>query len=211
MHEEEKVIWKIYPEFDFIEVNQFGEIRTKDRIVRGKDGNKYHIKGRVLTQQLNNRGYMYVQFRANGKYVKRLVHRIVAICFIPNPNGWPEVNHIDNDPTNNAVSNLEWCSDQYNQDYKKNFGTSPAQIQAIPVIAVNLETSEIFWFESQSEAARQLGADVRIVNSVVKGKSHKTHGFWFCNADKKAVEKTREKFGDEIAKKVKRLMNEHNN
>ena len=134
----EEEIWKNYPEFPFIEANQFGEVRTKDRIVKSKDGRNYHIKGRVLKQRDNGYGYMCVKFKINGKNITRYVHRIVATCFIPNPDNLPEVNHKDNDRTNNSVSNLEWCSRQYNNNYKKNFGTTSAELFGRSVFAVEL-------------------------------------------------------------------------
>ena len=46
------------------------------------------------------------------------------------------------------------------------------------------------------------------ITSVVRGKQYRTHGWWFCNADSTAIEKTRSKFGDKIAEKVKKLMQE---
>jgi hypothetical protein len=162
-----------------------------------------------LKQHLQKNGYMYVRFRLNGKKVKLYVHRIVATCFIHDPNNYPQVNHKDNDPTNNVVSNLEWCTNQYNQDYKNNFGTSPAQIFGRPVIAINLETSEIFWFKTQTEAAHQLVANLGHINEVIKGKLNKTGGYWFAYADNTAVEKTRAKFGGEMANKVRELMSVH--
>lgn len=77
------------------------------------------------------------------------------------------------------------------------------------VMAINPETSEVSWFESQSEAGRQLGINVRRVNKVIKGKQQQTGNRWFCNADSTAVEKTRAKFGDKIAEKVEQLLREH--
>lgn len=59
---EDKAVWKTYPEFPFIEANQFGEVRTKDRYVRGRGGSKRLIKGRVLKQRDNGHGYMIVEF-----------------------------------------------------------------------------------------------------------------------------------------------------
>lgn len=82
---EEKIIWKQYSKIPFIEANQFGEIRIKDRVVTGKDGKTYHSKGHILKQHQNQDGYMFVSFRANGKFVCLKVHRIVATCFLPNP------------------------------------------------------------------------------------------------------------------------------
>ena len=77
------------------------------------------------------------------------------------------------------------------------------------MFAVNLKTGKVLYFESQSEAARQLGARQGHINEVVKGKRDKTGGYWFTNADSTAVEKTRAKFGDKIAEKVEKLIREH--
>lgn len=272
-------IWETYPEFNFIEVSNLGRIRSKDRYVPSKNGSKRLAKGHIL-KQYQDSGYMRVKFKVNGETKSTLVHRMVATCFIPNPDNLPEVNHIDNDRTNNVVSNLEWCTRQYNQDYKSNFGTSPAQLFGRPVFAVNLktgkvlrfetqseaarqlgiptsninmvikgkmntagwywftedeseitdekiqeirdkmhfisgviainpETSEVFWFESQREAGRQLGFDHRNINNVLKGKQNTAHGYCFYYADENTVEKTRTKFGDKIAEKVEELMSDN--
>ena len=51
----------------------------------------------------------------DGKHYK--VHRLVADAFIPNPNNYSQVNHKDENPLNNCVDNLEWCTNQYNAKY----------------------------------------------------------------------------------------------
>lgn len=78
-----------------------------------------------------------------------------------------------------------------------------------PLFAVDIKTSEVFRFESQHEAERQLGIYVGNINKVVKGERHTACGYWFTYADENAVEKTRAKFGDEIVCKVKELMSKH--
>ena len=115
--ENQKVIWRSYPEYPFIEVNQLGEIRTIDRTVTRKNGRKCSVKGRVLKQSDNGHGYMRVVFSVNKKTVTLYVHRAVATCFLPNPDNLPQINHIDCNPKNNSVSNLEWCTPQYNIAY----------------------------------------------------------------------------------------------
>ena len=105
--EKEQEIWKIYPKYHWVEVSNLGNVRTKDHWVTYKNGIKRLYKGHILKQKLSKNGYMYVYFRSNGKCFGLRVHRMVAITFIPNPHGYPVVNHIDNDRTNNAASNLE--------------------------------------------------------------------------------------------------------
>ena len=199
----QKEVWKIHPEFPFIEASNLGRVRTRDRTVTRSDGRKQFVKGRVLKQRLYKNGYVYVEFRVNGKFVHQLVHRIVATCFIPNPDNLPEVNHIDCDRTNNMMDNLEWCTSEYNNTYREKYGTALNR----PVIAINPETCEVLWFKSRREAVRQLDVDRSHVNSVIKGCYNQTSGYWFCNADSTAVEKVRAKFADEVAEKVEKLIN----
>ena len=61
----------------------------------------------------------------NGKTYK--VHRLVAICYIENPNNLPQVNHIDGNKTNNHVSNLEWCTASYNTQHAYDNGLAKSK------------------------------------------------------------------------------------
>lgn len=58
--------------------------------------------------------YRFVSIWQEGQCRQISVHRLVAEAFIPNPGNLPEVNHIDGNPFNNHVSNLEWCTHQHN-------------------------------------------------------------------------------------------------
>lgn len=205
-------IWKVYPDYPFIEASNLGRIKTKDRYIRVKGRGKRLIKGRILRQRDNGYGYMKVGFNIDGKRVDLYVHQIVATCFLPNPNGYLEVNHLDCNPKNNAVSNLEWCSHQENIAYRDKLGRiAKHNAPKKPVVAVDQETFEVFWFESQHESSRQLYVSQGHISDVLKGRQNKTHDCWFCYADETAVENTRSKFGDEVAKKVEKLMNENCN
>ena len=74
----------------------------------------------------NHKGYLKVGLMKDGVYRKYRVHRLVAEAFIPNPNGCPEVNHIDGNKANNSFSNLEWVTSIQNQEHeikmKQRFG-----------------------------------------------------------------------------------------
>lgn len=200
-------IWKPYPEFPFIEGSSWGRVRTLDRVVSTKKGMRV-VKGRILKQRRNRDGYLYMHFKVNGKTVNLSVHRLVAQTFIPNPDNLPELNHKDNNPLNNKPNNLEWCTHAYNIAYKEKYGTSAATALGCPVYAVNLKTWEAQWFKTQAEAGRELGVTNQHINNIIKGRQNHAHGYWFTNADNNAVEVTKQKFGSEVADKVKDLMNE---
>lgn len=205
----QKVTWQSYPDYPFIQANQFGEIRTVDRTVIDKNGKKRHYKGHILKQSDNGHSYLRVKTHVKGKMITLYVHRVVASCFLPNPDNLPEVNHKNNNPKDNSVSNLEWCTRQYNNAYKEKYGVSAKEATKVlrkPLFAVNLKTSEVLHFESQRGAARQLGVDQASLWRVLKGHRKQTGGFWFCYADSEAVEKARAKFGNKVASKVERLL-----
>lgn len=116
-------LWKPIPCYEgFYEVSNLGRIRSLDREEYIPDKlHHYHKrsrKGRILIPSFDGKGnYLHVHLRKNGIAKSKNVHRIVAETWIDNPNGFREVNHIDEDKTNNAVSNLEWCDHVYNNNY----------------------------------------------------------------------------------------------
>ena len=93
------------------EVSNLGRVRSVDRYY-------YRLhKGKVLSLSKNANGYLKVVLSCNGKCKTIKVHRIVAEAFLPNPDNLPQVNHKDEDKTNNSVDNLEWCNAKYNLSY----------------------------------------------------------------------------------------------
>lgn len=62
-------------------------------------------------------GYVSIVLCKNGKTTNHRIHRLVAQHFIPNPENLPEVNHKDENKSNNCVNNLEWCNSSYNKNY----------------------------------------------------------------------------------------------
>lgn len=201
--EMENEVWKPLPEVSFVEISSLGDVRTLDRVVSNGKG-MYVIKGRILKQRRNRDGYLYVHFKVNGKQVIRSVHRLVAQAFIPNPDNLPEVNHKDNNPLNNNVSNLDWCTPEYNIAYREKYGKA----QSFPVYAVNLKTWETQRFESQHEASRELGIEPSHINDVLKSRRKTAGGYWFVNDDDNAIKAAKSKFGDTVAAKVERLIGE---
>ena len=65
----------------------------------------------------NNMGYLYVDLYKHNKRRREYIHRLVANAFIPNPQNKPYINHIDGNPHNNSIENLEWCTPLENVEH----------------------------------------------------------------------------------------------
>ena len=87
-------------------VSNFGRILSLNYNKTGKP--------ELMTPRKRKDGYFQVNLRKNGEYKTCSLHRLVAQTFLPNPNNLPQVNHIDQDKTNNRVENLEWKSPKDN-------------------------------------------------------------------------------------------------
>ena len=100
------------------EVSCNGEVRSMDRYVKGKKGIAVRRAGKMLKPRPIGDGYPAVYLPdEKGKQVWKYVHRLVATAFLPNPDNLPEVNHKDEDITNNNVKNLEWCDRKHNANW----------------------------------------------------------------------------------------------
>lgn len=80
-------------------------------------GDVYNIKRNHMMKPNDRDGYKIVRLSKNGARYETGAHRLVAQAFIPNPNNYPVVNHKDENPSNNNVDNLEWCTVGYNNTY----------------------------------------------------------------------------------------------
>ena len=94
-------IWKNAPDFPGYQVSNAGRVCSKGRILRVD----------------NVKGYDRVRLYRDKHVVRMLVHRLVALAFIPNPDGLPQINHKNEIKTDNRAENLEWCTAQYNNAY----------------------------------------------------------------------------------------------
>jgi hypothetical protein len=74
------------------------------------------IQGKILKPGVD-KGYLKVNLLKEGKQKQYTVHRLVATAFLPNENNYPYINHKDENPSNNKVDNLEWCTPKYNANY----------------------------------------------------------------------------------------------
>lgn len=106
-------IWKDIEGFEGrYQISNLGNVMSLNYMSRGYAA--------LLTPKINVKGYMWVALWQHKKCKPMLVHRLVASAFIENPNNYPIVNHKDENPLNNNVSNLEWCTHKYNVQYSLN-------------------------------------------------------------------------------------------
>ena len=91
------------------QISNLGRIKSLKR--------KYTTENRILKYHKNNSGYYYVDLCKNSETKRFLIHRLVAIHFITNPNNLSQVNHKNENKEDNCVENLEWCTHEYNQKY----------------------------------------------------------------------------------------------
>lgn len=149
-------IWKDVEGYEGLyQVNQFGEVKSLPKQI----GLGYMTKEKILKQRLQNSGYLTVSLSKDGKRLNKTVHRLVAKAFIPNPEGLPEIDHIDGDKTNNVVENLQWISHVEN-NRKKTTGIG------IPKRVENVETGEIF--ETMTAAANEYDVSKAAISHAAK-------------------------------------------
>lgn len=116
--EQLKEIWKDIKGYEgCYQVSNLGGVRSLDRYINGNKNSKWIRKGVVLKPHKNRNGYLIVRLQLDGHNLGKTVGRLVAETFTPNPNNYPEVNHKDENKSNNHVDNLEWCSYSYNTNY----------------------------------------------------------------------------------------------
>ena len=116
-----------------------------------------------------NKSFRYDRISVNGKW--GLVHRIVATAFIPNPNGFETVNHIDGNKQNNCVDNLEWCTSKENS--LKRWG----HFQLVYVEQRSTTGELIATYDSQVEAAHVTGIHREAINMCCAGRRKTAGGF----------------------------------
>ena len=171
------------------QISSYGRVRSLPR--KGTDG-------RTIRDSLGNSGYLQTHLCKNGKSKTIMVHRLVARHFVENPDNLPEVNHIDEDKTNNHASNLEWCTRIQNvkhgtgvermamaHDYKRSAIKSAAnhnykevaRKEAKPLLQFDKDGNLVKRWESLRAAGRALGVSCGNISAACNGKQETSYGF----------------------------------
>ena len=160
-------IWKQYKDTNY-EVSNLGNVRN----IKTK---------RMLKAGEMKNGYLHVVLSDNGKHKTITVHRLVAETFIPNPDNLPEVNHKDEDKTNNFCGtslnnytdgNLEWCTQIYNAQYSKNK----------TILQLKKDGSLVRVWPSAMNVQNTLSYNQGHISACCLGKRHSANGYKWCYA-----------------------------
>ena len=156
-------------------VSNTGKVKSLNYNRTGKEG--------IMESHVNVYGYLRVKLCKDGRKKWYMINRLVAQAFLPNPDNLPEVNHKDEDKTNNCVDNLEYCSSSYNKNYGTRTKRSAEKLSK-PVFSVNKESGLIMWWQSAHEAERCTGINQGHICACCNGKLKSAGGhIWFYADD----------------------------
>ena len=166
-------IWKDIKEYEGLyQVSNTGKVKSFRQGKRNGANKEY-----LLKMTLNANGYPQVTlYRSPSDRHKHLVHRLVAQAFIPNPENLEAVNHKDENPQNNNVDNLEWCTISYNNAYGtaqiRHSITIGQKVRQFTINGVLLAT-----YESASIASLLTGIEKHAIKDCCTGKCQTGHGY----------------------------------
>lgn len=159
-------IWKDIDGYEGLyQVSTYGNVKR----MPGKTSN-----GRILKPFADKNGYLCIGVSKNGVRKTFKIHRLVAMIYLPNPENLPEVNHKDENKTNNCVSNLEWCDHAYNSQYGTR-GEKIAQALSKAVYSID-ESGNVEHFRSLSDAQRITGIYMANILCVLRGEYSRAGG-----------------------------------
>lgn len=167
-----KEIWLPVPIKEFslkYDISSFGRVRSH------ADGKGCYVTRRVkiLTPRITGNGYLNINLHNRQNKGHFYVHRLVAMAFIPNPDNLPEVNHKDENPFNNNVENLEWCTHRDNSIY----GTAMERCRGRkPVGQFSLDGKMVAYYDSIVTVNRIKGYNLSRISSCCRNRHTYSHG-----------------------------------
>ena len=167
-------IWKIIEEYPDYMVSNMGRVKSLNYNRTGKE--------KIMKGSQDKDGYLKVVLYKEKKEKTHRIHRLVAAAFIDNPNNLSQINHKDEDKTNNRVDNLEFCTAKYNINYGSR-NDKMAKSRSIPILQFNLDGEFICKWESGTQVRKDLGFDNSSIIKCCKGKLKSVGGFIWCYAD----------------------------
>ena len=183
MNEEiEEEIFKPVIGFEGIyEISNLGRVKVLPREwISGTKGNCLRKRGEFfLAQKTTKFGYFSVKLCKDNKRTYPVIHRLIALAFIPNPDNKPMINHIDGNKKNNRISNLEWCTGDENMKHAARTGLIPkgkdhhdvilqeCQVYRLRWIKKNIKVEHGYW----TKVAKSLNVSLSAIMDVIHDRS----------------------------------------
>lgn len=149
-----KEVWKPIKEYEGLyEVSNLGRVNS--------------LKGNIIIKPALNKGYLRLVLYKNGKKKNKTIHQLVAEAFVDNPNNYSCINHINEIKTDNRVENLEWCDNNYNDNY----GTRNERIAkglSKKIVQLDSNNNYIKTWENASDVERMIGINQGNIRSCCK-------------------------------------------
>lgn len=146
--------------------------------------------GYCLKPQKYRNGYVFYPLTRDGKTRQFLAHRLVAEAFVPNPNGYGEINHKDGDKENNTPGNLEWCTRSQNNKHAVDTGLRSldymhecARKANMKPLVFHFDGREMARFPSAVEASIVTGISRSAIRACAEGRNSICDGYEVSYAD----------------------------
>lgn len=165
-----KEIWRDIEGYENLyQISNLGRVKSL--------GNDKTRKEKILKVCRHTFGYLLVGLFKDGNQKSYYIHRLVACAFLPNPDNLSEINHKDEDKTNNRVENLEWCNRKYNMNYgtrtERQLENTNNPKRRKQVICI--ETGKIY--PSTMQVERELGFNKSGISHACRGNQKTAYGF----------------------------------
>lgn len=168
-------IWKKIKDYPNYEISNLGRIKALKYY--SNVHKQYYDRELILKEKTNKFGYKFVSLSNKFGRKNKMIHRLVAIAFIENKNGYKEVNHIDGNKCNNNVNNLEWCSRSDNMLHAYKLGLRKGTSKINSKILQLSDGEVIKIWNNISEIKSTLKLDYSSIYQCCKNKRKSCNGF----------------------------------